>query len=292
MHSKRLTFFSVAALVVGSSAVHAADYSQPIYQPEPQPQPVFIQQPAPAAFDCCDGWYLRGQLGLGMNNGEYELKTTPLPPGARYFNQSVGDTFFAGVGVGYNWNSWLRFEGTVDYRARTHFSESGRWIGGGGEVFIDQLDGYLKSWVFLANAFVDLGTWNCFTPFVGAGIGMAWHQMVDWKDVTPLAPGGGSSAFGVGRDTSTWSFAWALYAGVAYNVTKSFKIDFTYRYMDLGSARETIDCFGPCGQVFQHDFKNLRSHDFMVGFRWECCDLPAPPPPMVYTPPPPLRSKG
>jgi opacity protein-like surface antigen len=292
MHSKRLTFFSVAALALTSSVVHAADYSQPIYQPEPQPQPIIIQQPAPAAFDCCDGWYLRGQVGVGMNNAEYELSTSPLPPGARYVSQSISDSYFVGLGVGYNWNSWLRFEGTVDYRARTQLSALGRFPGGPA-VFLDQLDGYMKSWVFLANAFVDLGTWNCFTPFVGAGIGMAWHQMVDFKDVTPLTPGLGSSAFGVGRDESKWSFAWALYAGVAYNVTKSFKIDFTYRYMDLGSAREIINCAGPCGQTFTHDFKNLSSHDFMVGFRWECCDLPAPPPPMVYTPPPPpLRSKG
>ncbi len=111
MHSRRLTFFGVAALVLAGSASHAADYPQPVYQPEPQP--IIIQQPAPAAFDCCDGWYLRGQIGVGMNNGEYDLITSPLPAGARYFNQSVSDTFFVGVGIGYNWNSWLRFEGTV-----------------------------------------------------------------------------------------------------------------------------------------------------------------------------------
>jgi len=44
--------------------------------------------------------------------------------------------------------------------------------------------------------------------------------------------------------------------------------------------------------VFTHNFKNLASHDFMLGIRWECCDLPAAPPPVVYAPPPPLRSKG
>ena len=293
MYSKRLTFFIVAAIVLASSVSQASHHSQPIYQPAPQPQPIIIQQPAPAAFDCCDGWYLRGHVGIAMNSGDYTVSTSPLPAGARYVSQSVSDTYFAGAGIGYNWNSWLRFEGTVDYRARTQFSELGRFPPTpGGQVFLDQLDGYMKSWVFLANAFVDLGTWNCFTPFVGAGICMAWHQMVDFKDVTFVAPGGGSSAYGVGRDTSTWSFAWALYAGVAYNVTKSFKIDFTYRYMDLGSAKEFIDCYGSC-QVFTHDFKNLSSHDFMVGFRWECCDLPASPPPVVYTPPPPpLQSKG
>jgi opacity protein-like surface antigen len=290
MHSRRLTFFGVAALVLASGVTHAADYPQPIYQPEPQP--IIIQQPAPAAFDCCDGWYLRGQIGIGMNNADYDLTSTPIPVGGRFISRSVGDTFFGGIGIGYNWNSWLRLEGTVDYRARTRFAALGG-IFNGGPLQLDQFEGYLKSWVFLANAFVDLGTWNCFTPFVGAGIGFAHHQMENWTDVTPaVLPPAAGSAFGVGRDTAKWSMAWALYGGVAYNVTKSFKIDFTYRYMDLGSAREVIECGGSCGDSFTLDFKNLHSHDFMVGFRWECCDLPTPPPPMVYTPPPPLRSKG
>jgi opacity protein-like surface antigen len=254
-------------LVLASGAAHAADY----------PQPVLV--PAPAVVDVGGGWYLRGQIGAGMNNSEYELTSTPLPAGARFANQSVGDTFFVGAGVGYNWNSWLRLEATVDYRARTRFAALGTFGGGGGPVFVDQFEGYLKSWVFLANAFVDLGTWNCFTPFVGAGLGMALNQMHSWQDVTPTVPGGAGSSFGVGRDIDKWSFAWALYAGVAYNVTNNFKIDFTYRYLNIGSAQEFIDCNGGCGG-FQLDFKDLYSHDFMIGLRWECCDIPPPPPPL------------
>ena len=50
---------------------------------------------------------------------------------------------------------------------------------------IDTYEGYLKSWVFLANAFVDLGTWNCFTPFVGSGIGGAYITLADFADVNP-----------------------------------------------------------------------------------------------------------
>ena len=28
-----------------------------------------------------------------------------------------------------------------------------------------------KEWLFLANAYLDLGTWWCITPFIGAGVG-------------------------------------------------------------------------------------------------------------------------
>ena len=80
----------------------------------------------------------------------------------------------------------------------------------------------------MVNAFVDLGTWNCFTPFVGAGIGAAYNTAVGLHRHQSLA----SPASAFGRNPSEWHFAWALYAGVSYNVTKNFKVDLTYRYLN------------------------------------------------------------
>ncbi len=39
------------------------------------------------------------------------------------------------------------------------------------------------------------------------------------------------------RTTSKWSFAWALHAGLAYNVTNNFKVEFAYRYLNMGASR-------------------------------------------------------
>ena len=278
MHSQRLTIFSVAALVLASSASHAADYS-----PKPLPQPIITKEPAPASFDCCEGWYLRGQVGIGMTSAaQLDFSPNAATAAANFgFDRSfVSDAYFLGGGVGYNWNSWLRFEGTAEYRAKSRLTATASYTVPA--FALDTYDANLKSWVFLANAFVDLGTWNCFTPFIGAGIGAAWNQFSDFTDVG--IPTGGR---GFGRDTAKWDFAWALYAGVAYNVTKTFKMDFTYRYLNYGSFTDTIDCVGGCGASgpLTYHLEKVYSHDFMVGFRWECCDLPAPPPP-------PLRSKG
>ena len=141
--------------------------------------------------------------------------------------------------------------------------------------------------MFLANAFVDLGTWNCFTPFVGVGIGGAYNTMADFTDVNPTTGG-----FGFGRNPSEWHLAWALYAGVAYNVSKTLKVDLTYRYLNYGSITDTIDCIGGCTHD-SYKFDKLYSHDIMLGLRWTCCEV-APTPRYVYTPPPPppLQSKG
>jgi opacity protein-like surface antigen len=249
------TLAAIASLTATTPAAHAADYSPPpIVQPEEY-----------------SGWYLRGFVGVGMSTGstiEYQPDPVNVGNGFVFDQHSMGDTAFVGGGFGYEVNHWLRFDGTAEYRTRTQFNARGVYdpITGQG----DSYQGYMKSLVFLANAYADLGTWNCFTPFLGAGIGVAYNQVVDFVDM-----GIGTTGAGFGRDTAEWHLAWAVYAGVAYNVTKNFKVDFTYRYLNLGSATDTIDCIGGC-VADSYKFGKLQSHDFMLGMRWTCCEAPAP----------------
>jgi opacity protein-like surface antigen len=277
----KISILAVAASLAANAA-HGADYSQPMPQ-----QPMMYQQPAP---EFAEGWYLRGYVGVGMTNTfKLDFLENPAHKTNFVFDQhSNSDTFFVGGAVGYEWNNWLRFDFSAEYRARTQVNARGVFnpVTGEGDAF----QGYIKSWVFLANAFVDLGTWNCFTPFVGAGIGAAHNQLVDFVDM-----GIGVTGAGFGRNSAEWHPAWALYAGVGYNVSKTLKVDLTYRYLNYGSITDTVDCIGGC-IADSYKFSNLSSHDIMLSLRWTCCETP-PPPKYVYTPPPPvytppLRSKG
>ena len=290
MPSQRYNLFALAALaMVTAGSAQAADYPPP-YQPPPQP--VIIQQPPQEEIG--NNWYLRGQVGIGIN-ADYNIDylKNPLNTNDFAFEQhSIGDTFFLGGGVGYYWNDWLRFDVTAEYRAKTQLKAYGSYTYGGG-TFGNSYTGDLQSWVVLANAFVDLGTWECFTPFVGAGIGGAYVTMADLTDT-----GIGTSGRGTGRNSSKWNFAYALYAGIGYNVTKNLKVDLTYRYLSYGSVTDTIDCAGGCN-ANSYEFSNLHSHDIMLGLRWTCCDFGPPPPryvyrppPPVYQPPPPISSRG
>jgi opacity protein-like surface antigen len=265
-----------AFVVIAASAAHAADY------PQPPPPPQYIPPPPPQ--ECCSSWYLRGFVGTGLN-GAYHLDYTTVTDATLQHND-ISDTYFIGGAVGYEFNNWLRFDASAEYRAKSRVYAFVTYPPGG----LDEYQGYLKSWVFLANAFVDLGTWDCWTPFVGVGVGGAYNTLKDFTDVNP------NGGFGFGRNPSEWHLAYALYAGVGYNVSKNFKIDFTYRYLNYGSITDTIDCNVTC----THDsfkFKDLYSNDFMIGLRWTCCDTAPPPPryvyqPQPYVPPPPLQSRG
>ena len=259
---RRFAIPTLAALAVltASPAARAADFSPP---------PPMVVPPDVSS------WYLRGQIGVGMNH--FTIDYLPSPPnvgnGFVFDQHSIADTVFIGFGAGYNWNNWLRFDGTVEYRAKTQINARGVFdpITGFGDAY----QGYLKSWVFLANAYVDLGTWNCFAPFVGAGVGGAYNTMADLVDM-----GIGTTGAGFGRNSSQWSPAWALYAGIGYDVSKSLKVDLTYRYLNYGSVTDTVDCIGGCSPD-SYKFGNLYSHDIMLGLRWACCDVA-----------PPLRSRG
>ena len=86
-------------------------------------------------------------------------------------------------------------------------------IGTGAGTETNEYRAKKSEWLFLANAYLDLGTWWCVTPFVGAGIGFSRVSISSFVDVnTPNA----GVAF---ADTaSQWNFAWALHAGLAYQV--------------------------------------------------------------------------
>jgi opacity protein-like surface antigen len=288
MVGARFRIFSLAVLcLLAANAAQAADYVPP------QPPPVYVPPPPPPLQECCSNWYLRGNVGIGIiDHIKLDYTTTT---GATLQQNTNEDTYFLGGGVGYYVNNWLRFDVTGEYRAKSRLYAFVTYPPAG----IDEYQGNLSSWVFLANAYVDLGTWYCLTPFVGVGVGGAYNTLSDFSDVNP------NGGYGFGHNPSEWHGAYALYAGLAYNVSKNFKVELSYRYLDYGSITDTVTCSVTCTQD-QFKFKDLHSNDIMLSLRWSCCELQAPPPPpqYVYTPPPavytppsytppaPLRSRG
>jgi len=258
-----------AALI--SSAACAADL--------PMPPPMVAYPAAPVETG---GWYLRGDVGIGLPSSNLAFLQNPLNSSNFAFDHaSMADTYFIGGGLGYEVNNWLRFDVTGEYRSRTQVNAFGQYTFGGG-TFGDQYQGYLRSAVFLANGYIDLGTWWCLTPFVGAGVGGAYNIMDNLTDI-----GIGTSGAGIGRDSASWNLAWAVYAGLDFNVTQNLLLELSYRYLNYGSVTDTIDCIGGCNPD-SYKWGGLTSQDIMLGFRFRL--QPAAPTPLM--PPPPLSTRG
>jgi opacity protein-like surface antigen len=266
-----------AAVAMASSTAYAADMPQPLPPPPPPPQMAYqpmqliVEQPPSA-------WYLRGFIGVGItNNLEFIFQQNPLNnSNFAIQHASMADTVFFGGGVGYEFNNWLRFDVTAEYRSKAAINAFGTYTFNGG-TFGDQYTAHLKSIVVLANAFLDLGTWNCVTPFVGFGIGGAWNTFADLVDL-----GIGTSGNGIGTNPTQLNFAWALHAGLAFNVTQNFTMELAYRYLNIGSVSDQIFCAGGCNPD-TYKLQNLTSNDFMIGMRWR---FPIESPPLVVAPQP------
>jgi opacity protein-like surface antigen len=254
----RLLICAAAAATVSTMA-SAAD------MPQPMPQPQYSYQPIPLVMAQPEGaWYLRGDIGVGItSNLEFIFIQNPLNNSDFAIRHAaMADTVFFDGGVGYEWNNWLRFDVTAEYRSKSAINAFGTFTCGGGCVEGDQFTASLKSTIVLANAYVDLGTWNCLTPFIGFGIGGAWNTFDDLVDL-----GVGTSGNGIGTNASKLNFAWALHAGLAYNVTQNFTVELAYRYLNYGSVTDELFCQGGCNPD-SFRLQNLTSQDFMLGMRW------------------------
>jgi opacity protein-like surface antigen len=267
--------------------------------------------PPPVVVEEFSGWYLRGDIGFSNQSVKRLTNPTATPPMiASNYGFDAAPTF--GLGVGYYYNDWLRLDVTGEYRARANFHGNEIYAFGGGNG-TDEYSGSKSEWLFLLNGYVDLGTWNKLTPFVGAGVGFSRNTIHNFQDVCHGCGGvPANNGVSFASDSSKWNFAWALHAGVSYKVTNNFAVELSYRYLDMGKA-ET-------GSIISYDFTQnlpgstfdrLTSHDVRLGLRFNfdafesrstsyapqpIYQAPAYQPPPYQPPPvyvqPPLRSKG
>lgn len=194
------------------------------------------------------GWYLRGDIAA--------VRSPVLNIDGAVTANNFVNNWSAGVGFGYRYNSWLRTDLTADYQPL--YSRSGA----ANVVTYCQVDSagssggcspYFQSRatssVFLANAYIDLGTWSGLTPYVGAGLGVdvlyqkaqvQWFQgnLVPYAGTTWTDPATGTTYMGnLDRSYSNTylKFAYAFMGGFAYDITDHWSVDIGYRYLNLGS---------------------------------------------------------
>jgi opacity protein-like surface antigen len=276
-------FVAAGAASLMSTAALAAD------MPSIMPPPPAAYAPPPQP--CCDfgGWYLRGDVG--MTNQKIKSLDNPDPNATLFTPVGMGfdSSMLWDVGVGYQLNNWFRFDVTAQYRGRSNFHGSQFTTAFAGSALVDNYTASKSETVFMANGYVDLGTWWCVTPFIGAGVGTSYNQISSFRD------DGFGNTFGVARpssivyaaDNGKFNFAWALHAGVGYKVTPNTTIELAYSYMNLGDATTGVNSnfAGTATPQFPWTMKTITSNDLKLGVRFNL-EPPAPVMPM------PLIRKG
>ena len=269
MHRKSLAVAAAMATMIALPA-NAADIPIHIPLPAPPPPPVEV---------FAGGWYLRGDIGVSSQASKHPEWDIPVPAQDRVdFLQSGFDGGgFVGAGVGYRFNSWLRADVTGEYRAPTRYHGLERYTTGGGPVSTNEFHARKTEAVGLVNAYLDLGTWWGVTPFVGAGIGIAHVRMSDFRDlaVGELLDGDGNrigteNVVAAATAGTRTNLAWALYAGLGYEVNERLSLELGYRYLNMGKGRTgpTTDLIRGSTRGAKWTFANIHSHDLRFGMRW------------------------
>ena len=137
------------------------------------------------------------------------------------------------------------------------------------EVYGDPLHTSIQTYTLMLNAYKDFGNFGGFVPYVGAGIGVAYHDVdevyfTENPNLTNRIAGNGDL-----------SFAWALMAGVGYQISERAILDLGYRYIDMGSAESgRVDTAGFVNPAVKID--DIDAHEFKIGLRYhfgqsDCC---------------------
>jgi len=259
---------TLGALCVSAATAADMPFASPLPPPPPVDQPV----------EFGTGWYLRGDVGYS---------NMPVPVVVADFANNLGRTGAAsgGIGFGYQYNSWLRTDFEIDRAVfRPSSAQAPMWCPSGtimdsqatnlpvgylydlNETCTPYITAHLNRTTPMLNAYLDLGHWWGFTPYVGAGVGMSYLQSssaVTYNNTAnglPWAPNLGVTGVPLQWITAngvyvtpvralqftqlqpnqysskiSWKFSWNIMAGVSYDITQNLKVDLHYRLLDAGS---------------------------------------------------------
>ncbi|MGA2054544.1 MAG: outer membrane beta-barrel protein [Bradyrhizobium sp.] len=275
-------FVAAGAASLLSSMASAADMAI-------APPPMSYAPPPVADFG---GWYLRGDIGFSNQSVNNLSINDPrllagVVPGTQTQSTGFDTGGIFGVGAGYQFNNWFRVDVTGQYRGKSNFKGTDLFQTfdvGGPAPEVDNYNASKSELLFLANAYVDLGTWWCVTPFIGAGIGTSRVTISNFTDAgnIPLGFPNGGPSFATAATGSKWNFAWAAHAGLAYKVTPNMTVELAYSYVNLGDGvTGGSAALGGPQTPFVFNFHNITSNDLTLGVRWNLWSPPAYAPPLV-----------
>jgi opacity protein-like surface antigen len=225
-------------------------------------------------------WYLRADVGAGFGFGT-GLSERGLQYGQNdvaFGDPSLFSSFFTdeghsvgysyGFGAGYYVNNNFRLDLTFELRQDKEptlygdFSEEAVLIG---KV---QDRTRLRSGVFLANAYYDIGGFGRLRPYFGGGLGFAVNE-IERTHTTAYSTCDFADCASPERAVEsgyTYSLAAQFTAGVSYQVWDGTHLDVNYRYLFVGGTDSSLTIAGDRSTV---DIDDQSEHYVRAGLRWD-----------------------
>lgn len=268
----RLTKIGMVALVAtGLSATfsNAADIDPPIIEHHP--------------IAVGGSFYLRGDVGYSIwKDPDLAFRNDVAGFSTPFNGEDADNALVIGGGVGYKFNKHLRADLTFDVRTNKDINATVPC--GACQAFASIPDRTLLQntdldlYTFFANAYVDIGTYNGVTPYVGGGVGAAYLNYGSFLSLNnPTANNSPGAAVAdlqaanpsgvenqVFRGEDGFRFAWNLQAGLTYDINDHLALDGSYRYVRVLDGDVAPD-IGGVGAVVSND---LVGHEIRLGLRY------------------------
>lgn len=297
---------STAVFAALGGGAFAADYNPPIFiEHAPEYVPVEVGS----------GWYLRGDVAVDIDRRHADWSVLSADPLIRYNQVSYSTerpVALGSVGIGYHFSDLLRGEVNVGILSASKFDAQGTLLNGcDGTILREVTDsvagtttsstlagsndcfgtsnGKQSTWTAMANVYADLGTLAGFTPYVGAGLGVAYTQqsttLGDRTCITSQSMSGagaiqvtdtflcdGQTSFGApavnypgsGFKENHFNLAYSLAAGVSYQMTTNASIDLGYEYSSIPNIEYAV--LGDAGPEIR---KGIDHHRVKIGLRYD-----------------------
>lgn len=227
-----------------------------------------IPVPAPIPMEETATWYIRGDLGLiGTTHADAFLDRAGGGEGVGNFE--IDNTYSLGLGVGYYFSERIRGDLTYDYFAKRDTNQR--------SVLSASNDGTdIESSVLLSNMYFDFRPTSMISPYLGAGIGAAFHNVKPRALSTYTANDGSSVTVRSTGSGDTREFAVAAMAGVNIALRRGLFLNMGYRYLYTGDVRTnyamttvSADGLTTTTEAVDLNINDITSHEFKVGVRYD-----------------------
>ncbi len=280
---------SVAALsLLAVSSAFAGDYNSGIVTKTPS-----VEQ-TPVEFG--SGWYIRGDISYNLG-GQHEVSSQYIPSLGQTVVADYDDVIGYKVGFGYTFNPAFRMDLTGEASFDSEFgSVHGVNLTGSLEVTdavtglvsyvpvanisgVETVEANYNSTNLMVNGYFDLPTIGRFTPYLGAGIGLARVEYNERRTVSCIprpqetcSDGVVAGALGaqvddvvvVNAEETSFTHAYQIHAGTAYALSDTLSLDVGYSYFATGDGPEINYTDGTA-----IDIDGYSVHKLNMGLRYE-----------------------
>lgn len=169
-----------------------------------------------------DGFYVGAS---GSVDWIRDTKFVQPSPGGFAFDLDHKTGGNAALSVGYQWCEWrAELEGgfrhnsiDVSHSSATGFPDETHSIGK-----------HTRIWSIMANGYYDIPFENCFSMYVGLGVGVGFHQLK--VDQHSNAISGPAPFFQAAIDRTSTLFAWQVMSGLNYEVNDMWTVFLGYKF--------------------------------------------------------------